>query len=164
MKGLLAVIRTTGIVLLSLGASSAAIAQDVGAISGTVTDSTGAVLPGVTVVLSNPGTIGGNQQAVTDERGVYQFTKLVPSGTYSVRAELEGFRAIVRDRIVVNAAVTVRADLKLDVGSMSDAITVSGQVPLLDTTSTFSQTVLYHATLHPLPTINTICTTTPIVP
>ena len=85
-------------------------AQSVGAISGTIQDATGAVIPGANVTLSNPGTIGGNQQAVTDERGIYQFTRLVPSSTYSVKAELPGFRTVVRQNIVVNADVTVRVD------------------------------------------------------
>src|SRR5262245_37532448 len=54
-----------------------------GTISGTVQDASGAVIPGVTVHVSNPGTIGGNQQVITNERGAYQFTRLVP-GSYSV--------------------------------------------------------------------------------
>ena len=129
---------------------------EVGAISGTVVDSTGAVLPGVTVVLSNPGTIGGNRQVITDDRGVYQFTRLVPSSTYSVRAELSGFRPFVRDGLVVVASATVRADIRLEVGSMTDAITVSGQVPLLDTTTTANQTVLSRETLDTFTTTTTI--------
>ena len=67
-------VRAVGFVLslaatLVLLASSSALAQGVGAIGGTVVDASGAVLPGVTVTLSNPGTIGGNQEVVTDERG-----------------------------------------------------------------------------------------------
>src|SRR3989449_11187765 len=72
-----------------------------GTIVGTAQDASGAVIPGVTVALSNPGVVGGNQQAITDERGVYQFLRLVPSNTYSVRADLPGFRAAVRNNIVV---------------------------------------------------------------
>jgi len=165
MRGL-TVARTTIVLLWCLTLPSAALAQDAaaGAISGTVVDSTGAVLPGVAVVLSNPGTIGGNQQSITDDRGAYQFTRLVPSGAYSVKAELSGFRPVVRERIVVNAAVTVRVDMKLEIGSMTDTVTVSGQVPLLDTTSTFSQTVLDRQTLDALPTSNDIWSIGRIVP
>ena len=54
--------------------------------------------PGVTVTLVNPGTIGGNQEAVTSERGTYQFTRLVP-GRYSVTAALPGFRPAVQDDV-----------------------------------------------------------------
>src|SRR5687767_488561 len=91
--------------------SSIAIAQGVGAIGGTVTDSSGAVLPGVNVALSSPGgIIGGRQDAVTDARGAYQFTRLAP-GVYTVRAELSGFRPAVQEDITVNADATARADL-----------------------------------------------------
>ena len=91
--------------------------QGVGAIGGTITDASGAVLPGATVTLSNPGTIGGNQETTTDARGAFQFLRLVP-GTYAVKADLAGFRAMVRDNVVVNADVTVRVDLKLDIGAL----------------------------------------------
>src|SRR5688572_29938871 len=72
--------------------ATAVSAQGVGAIAGTVTDASGAVLPGVTVTLmSAQGTVGGNREVFTDERGAYQFLRLVP-GTYSVKAVLQGFR------------------------------------------------------------------------
>ena len=64
---------------VSVGLSTSVLAQGVGAIGGIVTDATGAVLPGVTVTLSNPGVIGGNQATVSDGQGAYQFTRLVPS-------------------------------------------------------------------------------------
>src|ERR1700686_2466812 len=102
--------RTISVVFLCLSVSRLAVAQGVGAIGGTATDASGAVLPGVTVSLSNPGTIGGNQETVTDERGAYQFTRLVP-GRYSVKAQLTGFRPVVQENIVVDADVTARADL-----------------------------------------------------
>src|SRR4051794_11554187 len=117
-------------------------AQGVGAIGGTIADHSGAVLPGATVTLSSPrGTIGSNQSAVTDDRGTFQFTRLVP-GTYSVKAELPGFGTAVQDSVIVSADVTARVDLKLEVGGISEDITVSGASPLLDTTSAMRQTVL----------------------
>jgi hypothetical protein len=152
------------VALLSLPVVPAAVAQDVGVIRGTVQDTSGAVLPGVTVVLSNPGTIGGNQQAVTDQRGSYQFTNLVPSGSYTVRAELTGFRAAALENIVVNAAVTIRADLTLQLSQVAEEVTVAGQVPLLDTTSVSNQTVLDRKTLEALPTSNDIWSIGRIVP
>jgi len=140
------------VVLWAFAAStSPAAAQGVGAISGTVADSSGGALPGVTVTLSSAeGTVGGNRDTVTDERGAYQFLRLVP-GTYAVKAELQGFRRAAEDKLVVNADVTVRADLKLEVGSMEESITVSGQSPLLDTTSALNQTVLSRTELDALP-------------
>ena len=126
-------------------------AQGVGAINGTVVDGSGGALPGVAVALSSAeGTVGGSREAVTDDRGTYQFLRLVP-GTYAVKAELQGFRRAAQDKIVVNADVTVRADLKLEVGSMEESITVSGQSPLLDTTSALNQTVLSRTELDALP-------------
>src|SRR5262245_18885334 len=120
--------------------------QATGTIAGTIQDSSGAVIPGVSVTLSSPGIIGGNQTAVTSEGGTYRFTRLVP-GTYSVRAELTGFRSAERGGIIVNADVTVRTDLTLEVGSLSDAVTVTGETALLDTTTALTQAVLDRKTL-----------------
>jgi carboxypeptidase family protein len=132
--------------------SSPAEAQfGVGSIGGTVTDESGGVLPGVTVTLSNPGVIGGEQSTVSDANGAYQFTRLVP-GSYTVRGELQGFRTFVQAGIGVNADRTSRVDLKLGVGSVAETVTVSGQAPLLDTTSALNQTVLARETLDSLPT------------
>src|SRR5438128_1568858 len=84
-------------------------AQGVGAIGGTVMDSTGAVLPGATVTLASAqGTVGGSQETVSDARGAYQFLRLVP-GTYSVKATMQGFRAVEQRNITVAADATARA-------------------------------------------------------
>lgn len=144
-------------VLLLLGCAmapaTAAAQLTTGTISGTVQDSSGGVLPGVTVVLVRPGVIGANQTALTNERGLYQFTRLVP-GTYGVRAELAGFTPAVRENIIINADTTVRADLTMVVGGLSDEITVSAETPLLDTTSTLTQTVLDRQVLDKIPSGN----------
>ncbi|MGE3509451.1 MAG: carboxypeptidase-like regulatory domain-containing protein, partial [Vicinamibacterales bacterium] len=150
--------------LCTFGFTAGVAAQDVGAIRGTVQDTSGAVLPGVTVVLSNPGVIGGNQQTVTDERGIFQFTNLVPSASYTVRAELAGFRTVSAERIAVNASVTVRADLTMQLGTVAESVTVSAQVPLLDTSTVANQTVLDRRTLETLPTSNDIWSIGRIVP
>ena len=86
-------------------------AQGVGSIGGTVMDTTGAVLPGATVTLSNAqGTVGSNQETTSDGRGGYQFVRLVP-GTYTVKATMQGFRPVEQRNITVNADATARADL-----------------------------------------------------
>jgi hypothetical protein len=140
-----------GVLILSAGFALPVAAQSVGAIAGTVVDSSGAVLPGVNVTLSAAeGTVGANQQGVTDERGTYQFLRLV-SGTYTVKAELQGFRPAEQRNIIVNADVTSRADLKLEIGNIEEGVTVSGEAPLLDTTSALKQTVLSHEVLNSLP-------------
>ena len=129
---------------------AAARAQGVGAIGGTVTDISGAVLPGVAVTLSNPGIIGGSQEALTTDRGTFLFSSLVP-GRYAVRANLIGFRPAIQENVVVNADVTARVDLRLEVGAVEEAITVTGTPALLDTASALKQAVLTAETLQTLP-------------
>jgi len=136
--------------LVWAGLVSSAAAQGVGGIGGNVTDTSGAALPGVTVSLANPGVIGGDRSTVTDERGAYQFTRLVP-GNYAVKAALQGFRSEIQERILVNSDATTRVDLHLEVGALEETITVSGQSPLLDTTQVLKQTVLTRETLDVLP-------------
>ena len=110
-------------------------AQGVGSIGGTVSDTSGAVLPGVTVTLTlDGGGVGSGQTSVTNEQGAYQFTRLVP-GTYSVRAELQGFRSVDQRNISVNSDQVSRADFKLEIGTLEESITVSGQSPLIDTST-----------------------------
>jgi Carboxypeptidase regulatory-like domain len=127
-----------------------ALAQGVGAIGGIITDDSNAILPGVAVTLVSPGIIGGNRTTVTDGQGAYQFVRLVP-GRYSVKAELAGFRTSIQENIVVDADKTSRADLKLPVGAIEEAVTVSGDSPLLDTTSTLKQAVMSREILDTIP-------------
>lgn len=134
-----------------------------GTIAGTIQDSSGAVIPGVTITLSSPGVIGGNQTAITNEQGTYRFTRLVP-GTYSVKADLTGFRPAERGSIIVNADVTVRTDLTLEVGTVADTVTVTGEAPLLDTTTALNQAVLDRKTLDQLPTGNDLWSIGRMVP
>lgn len=139
------------VMLLLTGVTPLLMAQGVGAIGGTIADTSGAVLPGVTVTLANPaGIIGGNQTAVTDDRGAFQFIRLVP-GTYNVQAQLPGFRPAAQENIVVSADATARVDLKLEIGALEEGIIVKGEAPLLDTTSATRQTVLSREVLDSLP-------------
>src|SRR5262249_38662348 len=143
--------KIAAIVLILAGLSFPAAAQGVGAIGGIVTDSSGGALPGVTVALSSAGgVIGGAQETVTDARGAYQFTRLIP-GTYRVRASVTGFRASTQEGIAVNADVTARVDVRLEIGALEENITVSGQAPALDTTTALKQTVMTRETIDSLP-------------
>lgn len=143
--------RTVFVLLFCACSTPPAAAQGVGAIGGTIADASGAVMPGATVTLSNPlGSIGGNQTATTDERGAFQFIRLVP-GSYTVRAELTGFRPALQENVVVNADATARVDLKLAIGTLEEAIVVTGDSPLLDTTSALKQTVLSREVLNSMP-------------
>src|SRR5262245_33442922 len=152
MKRVQVVLR--GVVLLTIVwacSSAPAAAQGFGSIAGTIMDSSNAVLPGVAVTLSSPqGTVGSNQQTTSDARGAYQFLRLTP-GTYIVKAELQGFRPAEQRNIIVNADVTARADLRLEIGSLAEGVTVTGESPLLDTQNATKQTVLSHEFLNSLP-------------
>ena len=152
------------VVAIVMSSALPAMAQGVGGISGTVMDASGAVLPGATVTLSSSqGTVGGSQERITDERGAFQFLRLVP-GSYSVRAQLPGFRPAEQRNIVVNADNTSRADLTLSIGGLEEGIMVSGQAPLLDTTSALRQTVLTQETLQALPNRVDMWSITRVIP
>jgi Ca-activated chloride channel family protein len=114
--------------------------QDAAALSGTVTDAQGAVLPGVTVtVTAAPSTAGSatapstERAAVTDERGVFRVPGL-PPGTYTVRIELSGFTRDERT-ITIVAGRTVTLAVVLQVGSLAETVTVSSEALQVQTSS-----------------------------
>jgi hypothetical protein len=114
-----------GVILtMVLSAATAARAQNItGQISGRVTDASGGVLPGVTVTATNDAT-GLTVTRVTDAEGVYTFTNL-PVGTYSVGAELQGFRKAQRTGFSLTADGRVSADFQLGVGALSENVEVT---------------------------------------
>jgi len=131
-------LKTTGLVLCLaalLGSVVPASAQDFrGRINGTVTDDTGAVLPGVTVTVSSPALIQPQVQ-VTGADGTYRFLAL-PPGVYAVDFELTGFQSVKRTdiRVVINQTLSV--DQQLQVATLQETVTVTGQSPVVDTTTT----------------------------
>src|SRR4030088_3102916 len=94
-----------------------------GRLAGTVTDSQGAVLPGVTVTVTSPALIGV-QSTVTEANGKYIFPAL-PSGTYTVFFELSSFQKLNRENIVVVTGQTISADVQLQVASLAESVTVT---------------------------------------
>src|SRR4029453_12176826 len=141
-----------------------AMAQGVGSITGTVVDGSGSVLPGVTVTLTlDGGGIGSGQTAVSNEQGAYQFTRLVP-GTYGVKAELQGFRSVDQRSISVNSDQVSRADFKLEIGTVEESITVGGQSPLLDTSTSLRQTVITREALEALPNRTDVWSISRVIP
>jgi hypothetical protein len=159
------IVRTLGALLAVVLAGVAPVsAQGVGSIGGTAADASGAVLPGVSVTLTvQGGGVGSGQTTVTNEQGAYQFTRLVP-GTYTVKAELQGFRSIEQGSIAVNADQVSRADFKLEIGALEEAITVSGQSPLLDTSSGVKQTVISRESLETLPNRTDVWSIARVIP
>ncbi|MGH9163716.1 MAG: TonB-dependent receptor domain-containing protein [Vicinamibacteraceae bacterium] len=102
-----------------------------GAIEGSVTDASGAVLPGVTVTIVNTAT-GVSTSAVTNERGSF-VVPFLTSGTYDVSAEVEGFRKAQRRGVQIRVADRVELNFTLEVGSVSEAVDVTTATPLLET-------------------------------
>src|SRR3989454_11278629 len=114
--------------------SHAASAQtDRGTITGTVSDATGAVIPGATIEAKNVAT-GAVYQAGSSETGNYTLAQL-PAGTYEVSAALPGFRKFVRTGVVVSVATVLRINVTLEVGAAGESVTVEAASPLLKTES-----------------------------
>lgn len=122
-----------------------------GAIAGTVTDTGGGVLPGVTISLTGERLIGGAQTVVTDAAGKYRFDRL-PPGSYDVKFELAGFGAVDRRGITLDAAFTATLNVQLSIGEVTQSITVRGEAPTVDTSSTLQQTVMNQTVLESVPT------------
>src|SRR5258708_6323956 len=111
-------------------AAGSLFAQATSAISGRVVDQEGAVLPGVTVVVTNTAT-GAARDTVTNGEGLYSIPALNP-GIYNVRAELAGFARQVRERVEVLTGANMSVELTLGIASVAESITVSGQSPLVE--------------------------------
>src|SRR5207302_275910 len=94
---------------------------------------------------------GGVQSQTTDTAGAYRFDRL-PPGSYRVKFELQGFRSIDRDDIRISAAFVATVNGRLEVGSVNESITVTGESPTADTKSNVQQTVLNQELLEGVPT------------
>ncbi|MGE0455117.1 MAG: TonB-dependent receptor [Vicinamibacteria bacterium] len=101
-----------------------------GAIEGTVKDTTGAVMPGVTVTLTNVET-GAQRTVISTSSGSYR-ALLLPLGSYRVRAELQGFKTTERTNISLSAGQTATVDLSLEVGGMQEVVSISAEAPIAD--------------------------------
>jgi hypothetical protein len=101
-----------------------------GAIEGTVTDSSGAVLPGVTITITNLGT-GTERVVATNEKGLYR-APLLPLGTYKVVGELQGFKRFEQSGITLSVGQTAVVNATLPVGTVSESVTVIANSPLVD--------------------------------
>ena len=114
-----------------------AAAQVVGTatIQGRVTDESGAAMPGVTVTISSPALQLPQVTEATGADGRYRFSD-VPIGVYRVQYELAGFQGIDREDVRLNAGFVARLDVVLKVGALEERITVSGQNPVIDTSTT----------------------------
>ena len=121
------------VVLCGILAVPAVAQQTTGNITGRVTDQQGGALPGVTVTATQANT-GFSRTVVTDGEGLYRLTGL-PIGNIDLTMELTGFATLQRKDLVLNVSQTLNLDIQLAVASMSETVTVSGDTPLLETTS-----------------------------
>ncbi|OLC43949.1 MAG: hypothetical protein AUH43_19700 [Acidobacteria bacterium 13_1_40CM_65_14] len=122
----LAVALATILSVASISAAQSASAT----ISGIITDSTGAVLPGVVVTAVNADT-RQRTSATSNDRGFYALT-LLPVGTYTIEAELAGFRTYRQAGLSLTTAATVAIDIRLSLGQLADSVTVSGEAPFTE--------------------------------
>src|SRR5262245_54697607 len=106
---------------LFAGSSAAQITQ--GRLTGLVTDTQGAILPGVTVTVTSPALIG-TQSTVTQPDGKFLFPAL-PSGTYKLVFELSGFQKLTRENVQVVVGQTISVDSQLPIASLSEIVTVA---------------------------------------
>ncbi len=121
-----------------------------GAVWGRVTDSTGGVLPGVTVTFSSNRLIAPDM-SVTSANGTYRFAEL-PIGTYELKFQLDGFRPLVRKDIILSAGATVPVLVTLELSSITESVTVSGESPTMDVRQTGTPESFDEERLESLPT------------
>ena len=127
------------VVVCSLSIAASASAQ--ASLAGTVRDTSGAVLPGVTVEASSPALIEKVRSVVTDSTGQYRVVDLRP-GVYAVTFMLPGFRMVKREGVELTGSGTITVNADLQVGTLEETITVTGESPVVDTQSSTRQAVL----------------------
>ena len=143
-----AFVRIVHVVALAVLMPTIAFAQ--ATITGTVKDTSGAVLPGVTVEASSPVLIEKVRTVVTDGGGQYRIVDLRP-GTYSVTFTLPGFNTFKRDGVELTGALTATINADMKVGSLEETVTVTGESPIIDVQSVRRQTVISGDVMKDLP-------------
>jgi len=129
---------------------SLASAQTKASLAGVVRDTSGAILPGVTVEASSPVLIEKVRSAVTDGNGQYRIIDLDP-GTYQMTFSLPGFTKVVREGVEISgsAVITINADMR--VGALEETITVTGETPVVDVQSVRRETVISNEIIQAIP-------------
>jgi hypothetical protein len=134
--------------ILTLWAASAS-AQAIGSIFGKVTDDSGAVLPGVTVTVTGP-SLQQPLVAVTTGTGAYQFPN-VPIGKFTVTFEMGGFKKVTRPEVVIESGFNAGIDAKMELGALTEEVTVSGASPIVDLKKTTTGSVFTADVLEKIP-------------
>ena len=128
---------------------SAPAQETTGSIQGTVTDPSGAVVPGAHVALTGTNLIGSKDEN-TDAQGEYHFTNL-PPGVYTIKVSAKGFEALVRGNLAVQIGQVPTVNLQLQLGSATSTIEVTSAAPLVDVTTNQNMTDITNDTLANVP-------------
>ena len=145
------VIKLTVLITLVIAFSAVVYGQSLyGSLVGTVTDASGLSVPGATVTVTQAGT-NQSREATTTETGGYTFPNLAP-GTYQLEVTLTGFQTFRARGVVVSQGTAVRVDSKLAVGTLQEAVVVSGSAAILQTESAAVQAKMTSEQLETLPT------------
>src|SRR5687767_5343031 len=129
----------------------AAFAQSNSNIAGVVKDTTGAVMPGVTVEAASPALIEKVRSVVSDSAGQYKIVNLVP-GAYTVTFTLPGFNTVKREGIELTASFTATVNAELRVGALEETITVTGEASTVDVQNVVTQRVVTRDIIDAIPT------------
>jgi hypothetical protein len=132
-------------------------------IAGVVKDTSGAVMPGVTVEAASPALIEKVKSVVSDAQGQYKIVDLRP-GTYVVTFSLPGFATIKREGLELTTGFTATVNADLKVGTLEETVTVSGQAPVVDTQNVRQQTTIARDTLDAIPTTKRLGQYATIIP
>ena len=138
-----------------------ALAQAV--IAGAIKDTSGAVLPGVTVEAASPALIEKVRSAVSDGNGVYRIEDLRP-GTYTVTFTLPGFATLKREGIVLTGSFTASVDADMRVGGLEETVTVTGESPIVDVASARREITINNDILKAIPTVRSYNALVVVVP
>jgi Carboxypeptidase regulatory-like domain/TonB dependent receptor len=145
------------IFVLTVGMATSLRAQETlqtSSIFGTVTDNSGALIPGVLVEVISPA-LQGSKNATTDNSGAYRISEL-PAGTYRITYSKAGFKTDIHSDFVLDAGFAARSDIALQLGSITQTVEVAGQSPVIDTATTTVSADLDRQTLDTVPTTRSI--------
>src|SRR6476646_9718170 len=112
-------------------------------LAGVVKDATGAVISGASVTVVNEDT-GMKREVHTDERGSYT-VPLLPPGRYQTSIQRTGFRSVERKGLVLHVNETANVDYALEIGSVNETVTVTGEAPLLETSQSSQGSIIDNA-------------------
>src|ERR1700730_13213823 len=153
----------TVVLMASALVPTTAAAQSAGAIAGTVRDTTGGVLPGVTVEAASPALIEKTRNVVTDERGQYRIVDLRP-GIYIVTFTLAGFGPVRQEGIELQEGLTSPVNGSMRVGGVQESLTVSAAAPIVDVQNVSQRQVVSRDVIDAVPSSKVIFSMAALIP